>query len=182
MHFAPRRLPALIVTLILVAAPVWAAPVISPRLHDVRPGGLMRNLVTHDVPGVGETIDLIVSGTMSDAALEAVQASIGTRLPDGTRTIRIPVTRLPDLARVAGLGRIAASYKCQKLNDVSVPSTNATPGFWTHSGAGVFTGNAGANVIVGLVDTGVDWSHDDFKKPDGTTRILYLWDQNAGSL
>src|SRR5207247_2598266 len=41
---------------------------------------------------------------------------------------------------------------------------------------GIFTGATGSNVIVGTFDTGIDWSHPDFKHPDGTTRILYIWD------
>jgi prepilin-type processing-associated H-X9-DG protein len=116
---------------------------------------------------------------MSDADLESRGAVIGTRLADGTRTIRIPVSRFAALRDVPGLTRITASYRCRKVNDVSVPLSGATPGSWTHSGSGVFAGNAGANVILGEVDSGIDWSHDDFKHPDGTSRILFLWDQAA---
>src|SRR5262249_18338556 len=36
-----------------------------------------------------------------------------------------------------------------------------------------------SGIIVGEVDTGIDWSSDDFKKPDGTTRILNIWDQTV---
>jgi subtilisin family serine protease len=35
----------------------------------------------------------------------------------------------------------------------------------------------GAKVIVAVVDTGIDIFHDSFRKSDGTTRILELWDQ-----
>lgn len=35
----------------------------------------------------------------------------------------------------------------------------------------------GRGVIVGIVDTGVDIRHPDFRNPDGSTRLLYLWDQ-----
>jgi subtilisin family serine protease len=37
----------------------------------------------------------------------------------------------------------------------------------------------GAGVIVAVIDTGIDIFHDSFRKPDGTTRILELWDQSA---
>jgi hypothetical protein len=36
----------------------------------------------------------------------------------------------------------------------------------------------GRNVIIGYVDTGIDWDHGDFKNDDGTTRVLRYWDQN----
>jgi subtilisin family serine protease len=35
----------------------------------------------------------------------------------------------------------------------------------------------GRHVLVGIVDSGIDYSNMDFKNPDGTTRIKYIWDQ-----
>jgi subtilisin family serine protease len=34
-------------------------------------------------------------------------------------------------------------------------------------------------VLVGIIDSGIDFTHDDFRHVDGTSRILLLWDQNA---
>lgn len=34
----------------------------------------------------------------------------------------------------------------------------------------------GKGVIVGVIDTGIDFRHPDFIKPDGTSRILAIWD------
>ncbi|MFD1552851.1 hypothetical protein DNU06_08195 [Putridiphycobacter roseus] len=48
----------------------------------------------------------------------------------------------------------------------------------------IFNGNAplqeaytGKGVIVGYVDTGIDFEHEDFKNPDGSTRVIAYWDQ-----
>lgn len=38
----------------------------------------------------------------------------------------------------------------------------------------------GKDVIVGYVDSGIDYTHGDFKNPDGSTRVLYYWDQTLG--
>ena len=35
----------------------------------------------------------------------------------------------------------------------------------------------GRGVITAVIDSGIDYSHPDFRSVDGTTRILYLWDQ-----
>ncbi|WP_026732034.1 S8 family serine peptidase [Fischerella sp. PCC 9605] len=37
----------------------------------------------------------------------------------------------------------------------------------------------GEGVIVGIIDTGIDYTHESFRNDDGTSRILYLWDQGA---
>ncbi len=35
----------------------------------------------------------------------------------------------------------------------------------------------GAGVVIGILDTGIDIFHKNFRKPDGTSRILSIWDQ-----
>ncbi len=43
-------------------------------------------------------------------------------------------------------------------------------------------GLTGRGVIVGIADSGIDITHPAFLNPDGSTRILYLWDQTKDSL
>ena len=35
----------------------------------------------------------------------------------------------------------------------------------------------GENIVLGFIDTGIDYTHPDFQNPDGTTRVLEIWDQ-----
>ena len=35
----------------------------------------------------------------------------------------------------------------------------------------------GKGVLIGIVDSGIDYENPDFRNEDGTTRILALWDQ-----
>lgn len=39
-------------------------------------------------------------------------------------------------------------------------------------------GLEGGGVLIAVIDSGVDYFHPDFRKQDGTTRILTLWDQS----
>lgn len=39
----------------------------------------------------------------------------------------------------------------------------------------------GKDVLVGIIDSGIDYAHATFRNADGSTRIAYLWDQSAGS-
>lgn len=60
----------------------------------------------------------------------------------------------------------------ESLESACVPSVQRPGAF----------GLTGAGVIVGIIDSGIDYAHPDFRNPDGTTRILYLWDQTAAGL
>ena len=35
----------------------------------------------------------------------------------------------------------------------------------------------GEGVIIAIIDSGIDYSHPDFRNEDGSTRILAIWDQ-----
>lgn len=39
------------------------------------------------------------------------------------------------------------------------------------------TNLTGKGTIVGIIDSGISYMHKDFRNPDGSTRILYIWDQ-----
>ena len=43
------------------------------------------------------------------------------------------------------------------------------------------SGLFGNGVLVAVIDSGIDYFHDDFRNPDGTSRILYLNDQRSGA-
>ena len=92
-------------------------------------------------------------------------------------TVEIPESKVAAVAALPTVVSIEAAQPVSKRLDISVPATRAdalrtgTPGAWT--------GGTGKGVIVGIVDDGVDFRHDDFRKADGTTRILGLWDQRA---
>src|SRR3954470_5859676 len=59
--------------------------------------------------------------------------------------------------------------------DKSVPNIKADQ-VWSRSGDD-FKGYTGRGVVIGIVDGGIDFKHQVFRKADGTSRILNIWDQ-----
>jgi len=50
----------------------------------------------------------------------------------------------------------------------------STTAYYIGTGA-VNTGRTGRNVIIGIIDTGIDWCHPAFKRSDGSSKILYYY-------
>jgi subtilisin family serine protease len=174
-----RTLSLALATALLAAATASARPVTSPALRAVDAGNpIPGHIPTEDLPGVGTVIDVFLEGAVGVAELEGLGVVIGSRLPNGVMTAKVPVALLDELRELPGLTRLQAAYRLNKHHNASVPNTKVTPNYWTASPPN-FTGEAGEDVIVGIVDSGLDWSHPDFDNPDGTTRILEIWDQNV---
>lgn len=95
-----------------------------------------------------------------------IQAQIGNIV-----TSKIPLRRLPALSQLASVERVESS-SIQRImsHDISVPETKAVTARQSFN-------LTGKGAIVAILDTGIDWRHPDFRKPDGKTRIKFLWDQ-----
>lgn len=68
------------------------------------------------------------------------------------------------LSFAAAAGRAASC-----INPVQNSSLPGSPGL------------SGRGVLAACIDSGIDYTHPDFRHPDGTTRILRLWDQTISS-
>jgi len=92
-------------------------------------------------------------------------------------TVDIPIERISEIADLPEVVYIeAAKRQVQRLN-YSVTATRAN---LLRSGtAPNWTGLGGANVIVGIIDDGLAFRHGDFRKPNGDTRLIELWDQRT---
>ena len=93
--------------------------------------------------------------------------------------VRVPVRELGNLAKLANVRYVDMAVPLQPAVDLAVVATGAdqvrsgTPPNWQ--------GDTGRNVLIGLVDTGIDLAHKDFRDPEGRTRILQLIDYTTGS-
>lgn len=93
-----------------------------------------------------------------------------------TRTLNyftafVPLNALDAIRRESEIKFLNYEPRVQKYMDNAYPYVDAN-----QSAA---AGYKGDDVIVGVVDTGIDVKHQDFKTENGLSRILYLWDQNV---
>ncbi|MCW5921361.1 MAG: S8 family serine peptidase [Saprospiraceae bacterium] len=87
----------------------------------------------------------------------------------------IALSQLEALAAHPNIVRISPSPHWRKALDKSIPDIKANQ-LWSRSGD-VWSGNTGKDVIIGVVDTGIDYVHKSFRKADNSSRILSIWDQ-----
>lgn len=88
------------------------------------------------------------------------------------------VASLPEIGRFPFVTRIENSHSLNVDLESGVPDTGA-PQVWKQVKDPNGENVTGAGIIIGFVDTGIDTSHPDFTFPNGTTKILYVWDQTT---
>ena len=115
-------------------------------------------------------VEILVAGTPDPGAMNRLGVRLHTRAGE-VWTATAPVSALPELDRVPGLRRATLARPLQPMLDLSIPSARAAGVRFRENNS--WSGLTGKEVVVGLVDSGVDWTHDDFKRPDGTTRIAF---------
>ncbi|MEZ4649744.1 MAG: S8 family serine peptidase [Candidatus Eisenbacteria bacterium] len=117
---------------------------------------------------------VLIQSDLSDAELAGLGAKTRTRAGD----IVTAMVAEGDLDRIGShplVHVIEGSYRMgtfldQSLAAIGATNVNEPP-----------LGFAGEGVILGLLDDGIDITHDDFKDGSGDSRILYVWDQAAES-
>lgn len=119
-------------------------------------------------------LDVFIAGTVSRQALEAAGARVRTE-SGGIFTAWVPADAIAAIAALPGVRRIEGSAPVEPQLDLSIPASNLQ----SARGPGpTFAGVNGLGVLLGVVDTGVDFDHGDFDDPAGNTRIVALWDQD----
>ncbi|MFH8572158.1 S8 family peptidase [Streptomyces sp. NPDC017993] len=110
-------------------------------------------------------------GPEAQETLRGLGMSVFTRAGD-VLSGEVGVDRLAELDDLAAVAHVEASRPTFPELDASLPEINADE---VHAGPPSFRGTG---VIVGVIDSGIDWRHGCFRGPTGSTRILRIWDQN----
>lgn len=140
--------------------------------------GLAAEEVDAPAPTAEVLVRLRAEGKAHEAALYALREA-GMRVRSvvtGPYTVvsgEVPLHSLSAIEAVGGVRRIEASRPLTPELDLCVPEVRADV---LHSATPAVRG---AGVVVGVIDTGIDFRHPDFHHADGSTRVRLLWDQNA---
>jgi len=117
-------------------------------------------------------VSIVFSGDIKE--LEKAGLQVGS----ASARVAYGATTLAGLQALAAMPQVESiqrrRYPHLHLNR-SVPDIKANQ-VWGRSGDN-FSGYTGRGVIVGIIDSGIDIKHNNFRKPDGTSRIVAIWDQ-----
>ena len=124
------------------------------------------------VPSLNELVKRVIVSLGNDEVPLDLKDLDWNRLIENCFVVSVPVSRLASLAGHPQVRYIESGRVLTTSLDTSVPETHAN---LVHQPP---LSLRGSGVIVGIIDVGgLDFTLDDFRKPDGTTRLLFLWDQ-----
>lgn len=113
----------------------------------------------------GEVDDLRNAGLSPNSVIGNPQVQF--RIATGT----IELERVEALAAVPHVIKVELGRPLQRELDVSVEEIKARP---LHKATPSLTGRG---VVIGVIDSGIDWRHHAFRYSGGDSRVLFLWDQ-----
>ena len=129
-----------------------------------------RSLPLAAMPGGGPPAVRVFMRCTEDASFEHLPGIRVHQSKGEIRTAQIPLDRLDELSEQATVFRLSPSTVLWPLLDVATPKVGVVQ-FKNTSGM------TGRDVIVGIVDSGIDVNHAAF-----TGRILSIWDQTISGI
>ncbi len=118
--------------------------------------------------------------------LEALGVEIQCRFKNGMLlTTNIPVDMIDEVAALEGVKRINVSSIMRPTTDRTRTATNVDDVLaWSNDAqlAGLEHGYDGSGVILGIIDTGIDFQHGAFRDKNGNSRIVGAYCYNGNSV
>ena len=116
-----------------------------------------------------------VKKNLAPETLESMGVQIRTQIGD-ILIARAPVSMLDELSRSEGIGQVQISHQSKARLDSSLKSIGVDK---IHQGIDLPKAYKGDGIIVGVVDSGIDFTHPDFSDNEGS-RILHLLEFTEG--
>ncbi len=120
-----------------------------------------------------EPVEVIVKFTGDILRVAASVGGMAELLSDNFAILTIP------------LGQLLSLFSYPEIEYIELPKTltfvlsrSLSHACITYVQSDFGFGLKGNGVLIGIIDSGIDYTHPDFRNPDGTTRIAYLWDQS----
>ena len=188
-HAVASRLIPAVAGLLILSSPTRAAeihPLIAPLLDPGSPSAVLP-LPLRPVESGGtlcpqeESIGVWVRTRDGGRSLEAAGLLLLLERPMRLRAARWTREQLRAAACDPNVESLSPAVRCSPLLDASLVETKAT---LAHEGSGTpptYIGLTGKGTIVGIIDSGIDLLHDDFRDSTGRTRLVALWDQTVAS-
>ncbi len=122
-----------------------------------------------------EYADFMIDSENALNELTAIPDTCSIPLIEKTHSVYIPVGSLPNnMLSTYGYGAYPNCYglmDTESLNASGVTKIQEIPGL----------NLKGDGVLIGIVDTGIDYRHEAFIKSDGTSKIVAIWDQSINN-
>ncbi|MFM9057488.1 MAG: S8 family serine peptidase, partial [Bacteroidota bacterium] len=134
------------------------------------------SLLASDESCANLSVSVLIQGEPSFVAEQVVQAGGSIRYSVGQITsASIPVSSLTPLSKIPGILRMeSAEIGLKPLND-RMRTNNLIS--LVHQGlAPLNQAYEGKDVVMGIIDTGIDFTHPDFLDSAGQSRVEWVWD------
>jgi subtilisin family serine protease len=124
----------------------------------------------------GASVELEATSTRDIAgSIRRLGGSVEADIRNAFFSVKLPATEVAALAATPGVSQLYPSTREHFLLDKSVPEIGAPKAWKLKDGKKLAV--KGNHVVVGIVDTGIDYHNRDFQNANGTTRIKFIWDQ-----
>lgn len=142
-------------------------------VHDVRRGFVQTaEVVTESYePSPSKLTKRVLVKLATKEIPEKARSLHWSRVVGDYYTVSVPVDQLEELGEAPEVEYVTAGHGLQPALDSSVPEIHADQ---AHIGPPPTTG---AGVIVGIIDFGFDFTLDDFRNSDGSSRVAFYWNQ-----
>ncbi len=118
------------------------------------------------------------------SALEALGVQVQCKFANGLITANIPVDKIKEVAEISNVRRVNVAKLMRPLTNKAREATNVDDVLTNSTDAiraGLSNKYDGSGVVLGVIDTGIDFQHKAFKDKNGNSRIKRAYVYNGSS-